>query len=202
VLIVIDGLDGVGKTTTAKALARRIHGRYLSWLQPPFRQIIHRLWSRGDQVAQNALNLVFLAALRHTSDVAAKDVLSGRHVVIDRYHFTATIVHPLICKVNSEVAEAVDVQSLGLLTPDWSFHLQLSDTARMQRVMERGGGKSPTEIFCDDFPWFLEGMKGGFAEYCERGVLRNVPTDGLSPRAVVDQLCAQMSLTSSVRGAR
>ncbi len=191
--IVFDGLDCVGKTTTAKALANQLEGEYVSWLQEPFRSAIKTIWATPE-VSENSAHLVFLGALRHLSEVVAKKLAQGTTVVADRYVFSTIAVYTPLAISRDLVPLKVHLADLDLLRPNFAFMLDLEERERRRRIRARGNDKSPTEILCEKKPAFLEEVKGSFAEQVQRADLIRLDVNGASTEAILSQVVQMIEI--------
>ena len=95
-LLVLEGIDGTGKTTLAAALARALEERgwrVLTTFEPtrgPYGRQIRRLAAEGREgVTPEQETELFIADRReHVSAVIAPALAAGRMVIMDRYYYS------------------------------------------------------------------------------------------------------------------
>lgn len=131
-LIVIEGLDGTGKTTLARALAESIDAALLR--TPPVdlagvRAEVDRAMAESPVGAQ----LFYASTVALASQRARAIFASGRDVVIDRY-WSSTVAYAE-CR-----AEHVDLSAVGatVLPADLTIYLEVDESVRRQRLAARG----------------------------------------------------------------
>ncbi len=129
--IVIESLDGVGKTTLVRNLAAALGGVAMSMPGPaikPLREQIHA--ALGDARIAHALFYLALAAAEGSKARAAAD--AGRTVVMDRFLASA------IAYARARgVAADFDVLLPALPRPDVSVLLTLDEDERVRRLGAR-----------------------------------------------------------------
>lgn len=182
--IVFDGLDCVGKTTTAKALAYKLNGEYLPWLQEPFRTAIKAIWAEP-KVSENSAHLVFLGALRHLSDVIDEKLASGTTVVLDRYVFSTVAVYAPFALARGLNPLKIPLAELKLRRPDFAFMIDIDEGERTRRIILRGEDKSPPEELSQRAPDFLAKVKDGFYQQVHEGNLIHLDANNLSTDAIL-----------------
>lgn len=131
-LIVVEGIDGTGKTTVSAQLAARIGAVHIATplvvideVRAPLEQVFKR---------ELASATVFWAACNMASSEAAERILaSGRPVVLTRY-WASTRVY---AEVMGEAMPLSDVAS-RLLPADITVWLKARMETRAQRIGERG----------------------------------------------------------------
>lgn len=134
-LVVIEGVDSVGKTTIARMLEDELGYSYLYTPQPPLSTI------RGMVEEMNEINTRFFCYL--TSVIAVqprlKDLLaSGKKVVVDRYIYSTMAMHSVL----GASVHAVSMRNLPILWPDAGFLLTAASDVRIARMDARA--KQPT----------------------------------------------------------
>ena len=125
--IVLEGLDGVGKSSVSRALARRLGGRVLT---TPSREF--GLTGRHIDMCPRGLVrlLYYLCAAAVTSD-SARGLTRRIPVVADRYVLSALAYH-------APPSHAAEVWRLGLLRPDVTVLLTADESVRRRRLRLRG----------------------------------------------------------------
>ena len=131
--IVLEGLDGVGKSTTAEALAAALGAALLCTPPPelaPFRPYID---------ARPALRPGYYATGNVLAAAAAAEALrAGRHVVLDRFH-ASTIAYALArgSETLPPAGDAAYTWPAELLRPAHMLQLVLPEAARVARRASR-----------------------------------------------------------------
>jgi len=130
--IVVEGLDGTGKTTFAQALAHALGAAYLK--TPPeeisrFRADLDDVLGRDPMARQLFYASGVAAASARVRELRAR----GRHVVVDRY-WASTCVYASLGSI------PVDLHDLDyrLERPDYTFFLDLPEKERRRRIRARG----------------------------------------------------------------
>lgn len=130
--IVIESLDGVGKTTLVRNLAAALGGIAMSMPGPavkPLREQIHSVL--GDTRIAHALFYLAIAAAEGTKARAAAD--AGQTVVMDRF-LASTLAYAKARGVEANF----DALLPALPRPDVSVLLTLDEDERLRRLGARG----------------------------------------------------------------
>ncbi|MFO8074023.1 MAG: deoxynucleoside kinase [Polyangia bacterium] len=130
--IVIEGLDGTGKTTLGEKLASQLDAKYLKTPPDEIADIRNRLEDvlGSDPVSRQLFYASCVAAI---SSRVKEIVASGSDVVVDRYWMTTCVYAPLY-------GEPVDLRNLEmrLVVPDVTFFLDVDEQERVRRLTVRG----------------------------------------------------------------
>lgn len=185
--IVIEGLDGTGKTTTAKLLAARLNGEFFPWLQPPFDQILPVIWE-NNMVSEASKHIAFLAAFKHLSDIINSATYRRKLVVTDRYYFCSLAIHDSISRIANQDPLDFDRKALCFKEPDFAFYLTLDEATRRERLAQRGKPQSAVEAILEQNPSCLEQTAGNYKLMVEAGDMMQLETDDLSPDAIVERI--------------
>lgn len=131
-LIVVEGLDGTGKSTLAGALARHLGAELLRTPPAELATVRSSIDAALDQ-SPVARQLFYAATVVLASDRARSLLAEGRSVVVDRYWFS-TLAYA------SVRADAVDLAFMdgGLRRPDVTVYLHVDEATRWERVLTRG----------------------------------------------------------------
>ena len=131
--IVIEGLDGVGKSTPSKELAISLDANLLH--TPDSRlQIIRPIFDNSSITTRTA----FYIACNHLVSDQTISLLETKSVVLDRYYgstIAASYSHGLIER--SDLKHKINDFSLDLLSPDLTVHLKLPESERIERIHGR-----------------------------------------------------------------
>lgn len=134
VILVVEGVDCVGKTTLAKAIASKLGFRYLYTPQPPLSTIRKEIESLDDS---NTRFFYYLTSVIAVQRKIRSDIDLRRSVVIDRYiHSTLVMHHVLGVDVSS-----VNTEKLPILWPMVSVLLTATSKTRTERRNKRDGSQ-------------------------------------------------------------
>lgn len=147
-LIVLEGIDGSGKTTQARALLRRLRrrGREAVFLREPSRgtwgREIRRMAARADSLTPEEELDLFVKDRRENVERNIRPALeAGTIVVLDRYYFS-TIAY--------QGAKGIDIRRIRRMNeafavpPDLVIILDVDATSGLARI---GGRKTRDELF-------------------------------------------------------
>lgn len=131
--IVIEGLDGSGKSTICKKLSDELNWELYITPPYPFNQIRIDI----DRNANSETRYYFyLASVLHASK-EIKQILRRRHVVCDRYIYSTVCYH---FALNPNLAY-FDISHLDILKPDYVFYLDTSYEEGVRRIAKRDNMK-------------------------------------------------------------
>lgn len=140
VFVVFEGLDGSGKTTSAKRIAEMLGARYLTTPSGPLRE--HReliLEHFGDN--QEAAHLLYLASVASASMEIQALLQAGQSVVLDRYLLSTQVYAEFR-------GSALDWSGniAKILTPaDLTVYLDAPLAVRHKRVKQRSAAVSTAD---------------------------------------------------------
>lgn len=122
--IAIEGVDGSGKTTVARRLAKAIHAKSFRTPPPGFAATRNYI----DVTAQiNSRFLFYLCSVAHASE-SIRGFLQTRHVVCDRYIASTVAYHRSL-----GLSLTWDFDQLNLVQPHFTFFLQVTDEKERRR---------------------------------------------------------------------
>lgn len=130
--IVIEGLDGTGKSTLARALARTL-GAELLRTPPDDLAPVRAVVDRALLPSAVGTQLFYASTVALASDRARALLASGRGVVIDRY-WSSTVAYAA-CR---DAAVDLGPVAAALLPADVAFFLDADEAARRERLTRRG----------------------------------------------------------------
>ncbi len=131
-LIVVEGLDGTGKSTFSRELARRLGAEWGTTPGLELRKL------RGAIEAQArgcfpAMHTFFAASVLAEAARVRPLLEAGRDVVLDRYWAT-TVAYASLEPDHLDLASC----ERGLLTVDRTWYLTLAEPERRRRLQDRG----------------------------------------------------------------
>lgn len=132
--IVIEGIDGSGKSSIAKLLSQRLthNGEDTICIKSPIGDFQN--WSDFINNSCKPLShyLFYLAGMVHTSEFVEK-ALINTHVICDRYIFSTQAYH-----IAQGVTPIINIDDLKLVMPDYTFYLNVHDeSVRRKRISSR-----------------------------------------------------------------
>jgi len=180
--IVLEALDGVGKTTLARGLAERLAGVAMNTpgdrLRPVTGDVLAGL---GDHQAARAL--FYASSVLARGREARGMVEAGTTVVMDRY-WLSTIAY---ARARGVTADLRCIEAM-VQPPDLTVVLALDESERQWRLRERGCTTADRETLT---PGFREAVWREFHRSDRRGALRPAVTldlTGLRRREALDTL--------------
>ncbi len=134
-LIVVEGVDSVGKTTLARRLEAELGYSYLYTPQVPLNTIREMVEEMGDI---NTRFFYYLSAVVAVQPQLKEMIASGKRVVVDRYIYSTIAMHSVL----GASVKSVSMRDLPILWPDAGFLLTTEASVRAERMRARA--KQPT----------------------------------------------------------
>jgi dTMP kinase len=181
-LIVLEGADGVGKTTQVERLVGRLRESgvpAISLREPGGTPLGERIRGilldlAGDQVNDRAELLLFLAARAQLAPEVARELAAGRTVVLDRF-FLSTYAYQIAGRgLPEEDVRQINTFATQGRTPDLTLVLSLPPEEARARMGERGEGDRIERAGTA----FLERVAAAFGMFLTRGWQREHPECG------------------------
>lgn len=147
--IVLEGLDGVGKSTLAHGLARTLDATLMSTPGTEFAILRGEVLSalQDDQLAKA---LFYAATVSFQGRKAIEKVRHGGTVVMDRY-WASTVAYAKARGVTSNL----DALTSDFAKPDITVLLTLDEDQRVTRLTQRGTTTEDIETLCPTFRTFV-----------------------------------------------
>lgn len=178
--VVLEGIDGVGKTTVGKALAATLKKRGMPTIflaTPP---------SPFDALAANVIEqcsiasrfFFFLSSLVHASN-SIRQSLSSAAVICDRYIYSTIAYHRAF-----GLQRIPNLDTLDIRIPDFCFLLSVgNEGVRRNRILARQGSSPADLISIEDAAWRVD-----VVDQFERFDLISIETDNLTPSEVASTI--------------
>lgn len=170
-IIAVEGLDGVGKSTVSRILAGRLNATYVGLPPPELLLRTTSLFRRHDSLARYLYYLGGVAAIAATAR-------PGMLVVADRYVASA---HALHLHVEGEAAEIL--RDLPLPPPTVTFYLTADEQSRRNRLSLRDTALDPFERALNDSEPFRNAVAKRLRSETGTHV---IDTTGRPPEGVAD----------------
>lgn len=137
----LEGLDGVGKSSVARALAERKDAEYLRC--PPNKLDSIREWIDNDQRSTETKFLLYLGGNSAVSDEIRRELEEGNDVILDRYYPTTVAYHAI--EMDQDLLSVVD--ETNLIEPDEFIYLEADQETRNERISSRDASKRGEDDF-------------------------------------------------------
>ncbi|WP_102402217.1 dTMP kinase [Vibrio cyclitrophicus] len=131
--IVIEGLDGSGKSTVSKHLAEKLNAKLLTTPGAGFKEVRKQL----DTVFEHnpkARQLFYMATVLNVASEAQRFIDSGQNVVVDRYWLSTQVYHHWMSNGQCYTLDEVESE---LLAPELTVYLDLPVDERIARINNR-----------------------------------------------------------------
>lgn len=141
--IVIEGIDGVGKSTITKKLALAINnlGVPAIAIKSPIGDYQLSMPYVNSKCDVDSHYLFYLSGIKHTSDVI-RHMLREYTIVCDRYIYSTESYH----RANN-ISVGVDLKTLNIIEPDYKFYIKVTnEKIRQKRIADRREMKPGDEI--------------------------------------------------------
>jgi len=186
--IVIEGLDGVGKSTVSKALAQAIGATSLNTPSDKFKKA--RPLLETAYVGNNLGRQLFYASTAlDVSNEVGQLTAQGQRVVLDRYWLSTQVYHDWKCEGQHFMLSEVEE---NLLVPDLTVFLELPLGERERRMGRRGDNTNEDAITLSVEA--NSNLVGLYHEYNRNPAVGRwlVIDASLSVSAIVNKICSQL----------
>jgi dTMP kinase len=172
--IVIEGIDGVGKSTVGSLLAEQI-GAFFFQTPPNSFSSTRDIIDKSAKV--NSRFFFYLASVTYTSEII-QECLKEKPVVCDRFIISTLGYHKSI-GLNIEI----DIQKLNLQKPDFTFFLTIDNEIERQRRLKERNKFTSVDALVDNLDFRERLIK----EYL-RFSMTCIDTSNLSALQVVERI--------------
>ncbi|WP_254885565.1 thymidylate kinase [Streptomyces sp. NA02950] len=192
--VVFEGVSGIGKTTLASTVTRRMEATSLHTLPLPHSDWSSAVNSRLRSLPQFAF---YLSGLLHASDMIRHARMIGP-VIADRYVSSVIACHGAVHGVAvQQVVKLLEAFRSYLVQPTCTFYLRCSESALRERMSgKRDVKQDDTDLFA--IPDRLSRLLANFeavAASDPTAVL--LDTDDRTPDELADQVIARMEADSA-----
>ena len=139
--VVIEGLTGSGKSTTAKALSERLRATYLDPIDDIFG--VPRRALDSDTYQLEARHALYFAAILYSSSIIKRIRATGKSVVVDSWIYRTNATHMAL---GSQLKMSIP---LDLETETCSFFLDCPESIRLSRKVNRGQAEGFWKAACE-----------------------------------------------------
>lgn len=187
--VVFEGLDGVGKSVSARATAAALNAVYMTTPSADVRQYRDRLIKDLGN-CQEAHQLFYLATVFSASREVDELLRTGRSVVLDRY-FLSTQAYAEF----RGSALRIDHLQQHLRPADLTVLLEAPLAVRRARIINRGGSAADSETLKQDADSRFMATHAARAHLPVIGRLLRVDTASSTPNDVVTRVLEALSHT-------
>ncbi len=142
--IVIEGLDGVGKSTVTEALSKELGAKKLSTPGKGIQKI--RDFVDSDIHSRQTKFLMYMASNSSVSDRIENYLERDEKVVLDRYYFTTVVYNEVFSCENKSGKYKELMEHFDLVNPDRVFYLDIDEESRLRRLKGRSSKNKPYEM--------------------------------------------------------
>ena len=153
--VVIEGIDGVGKTTVAELLASMLNAELIKTPLPPF----EAFRTFYDECGNPTARFLYYLSVVVLSSSKIHEILEKRDVICDRYIFS-TIAYDYAMGVDANI---IDINRLPIIIPDCSICFTVEETVRYQRLVGRKGHVKPYD---EQDTLYLDNVKTLLKDLC------------------------------------
>lgn len=179
--ISIEGLSGVGKSTTSKLLAQQLNAEVVGTIPPNFQELRRFL---DNLYSIHARFCFFLAAVFYSAEEIKKIVEDGKNVVTESYLYRTIAFH------RGMGSNLLFELPKDILLPNYAFHLTCDEQERQRRRMER----KKSETYWDRL---AENNSAIILQEYTRFQMFEIDTSILRPEEVIAQIVNHIMLEES-----
>jgi dTMP kinase len=186
--ITFEGGEGAGKTTQIKKLAQALGGDCIVTREPggtPEAEALRQVFfqQNGQDWPPEALVLLMFAArVLHTEQLIQPNLLSGRHVLSDRYTDSTLVYQGYAGNLSLEKIEQIKNLSIGEFEPDITFILDIDPEEGLIRACGRSNNETSFE---DKDIAFHQKLREGFLDIAAKNPERCVVINAAQEEDVI-----------------
>jgi thymidylate kinase len=182
--IVVEGIDGSGKTTVCKILSQKIGAKFYKTPSFPFSDIRTLI---DKKVNLKSRFFFYLSSVFHAS-YEINEILKEKTVVCDRYILSTLCYH----RAAEPYFKTFDENKMDILQPDLTFYLEADYNIRVRRIAQREHIEFENifnTVFHDES--FQKKVESEFSKY--KNLIR-IDTNILTAEAVADKIFNEFCL--------
>lgn len=130
--IVIEGVDGTGKSSVSSLLAQELNAHHFSTPSTEFLQL--REWV--DRAVTVNMRFIYYLTTVVSASGKIEELLQTASVVCDRYILSTKVYH-IAMALNPEYLRVFD--TIDLIEPTYTFYLHCNEAERLRRIKQREG---------------------------------------------------------------
>lgn len=192
--VTLEGIEGCGKSTQARALAAALGGGALLTQEPggtPLGRSIRELLLHGGAMSPAAETLLYFAdRAQHVADVVRPALAAGRLVVCDRYVDSTYAYQGYGRGVPLELLRHAWTLATGGLRPDLTIFIDVPVDVGLARVGRRGA----SDRLEGEHRAFHERVRAGYHALAAENPERWLTFDGTGPEAELTQRIKEAAL--------
>jgi dTMP kinase len=192
--ITLEGIEGAGKSTVARAIREWLGGRGLPAIltrepggTPLAERVRQIVLERGEERLTAATETLLMFAARgiHVENLIRPALERGDCVVCDRFTDASRAYQGAARGIDPKWIESLASHVQGGLTPDCTLLLDLPVPVGLERARSRHAGA--TDRFEAETQAFFERVRGGYLELARREPARIHVIDAAQPLAAVER---------------
>jgi dTMP kinase len=194
--ITFEGGEGTGKSTHAALLAQRLRALFIGVVltrepggSPGAEVIRHVLLSGAAKALGPSAEAILFAAARddHVRTTIAPALQLGRWVICDRFIDSTRVYQGMVGEVDPLLIRGLERVTIGDLTPDLTFVLDVPTDIGLARAAKRRGNGAVDRFEGEDIE-FHERLRDAFLQVGVSEPDRCVLIDARAPRSEVAQM--------------
>lgn len=182
VFVVLEGLDGAGKSTCARHLARILDARLMTTPSPEMRTLRTQILASYG-TSQEAAQLFYMSTVFAAADEVGATLAAGRSVVMDRY-FLSTQAYAAFRKSRLEL----DALAHMLIPAHLTVYLDAPAEVRAERLKSRGCSEDDRVTLTPVAHERLRQLHRQKAELPVVGRWMEIDNSSQDPQAVLEQI--------------
>ena len=188
-LIVLEGIDGVGKTTLSHMLVQEFNrqkpGLAVRFEDLPFNNPTRTLRAHCQNAGNQSAAMLTYIVSAMMKDQLIRELLTTRHVIMDRFIYSALAHH----KAQGVDIDVLNLDHLPILRPDHSFLFLTDEPVRRARLEARGN------MTAGDRRVKSPGSELEIIENCFRELIEtHVDTTPMTPEQTLQHILELMNL--------
>lgn len=192
---VLEGPDGVGKTTIAKKLGERLSAAYVKTPGEGYKDARDYI----DNGTSPDAKLFFYLSSVFDASHRIGEALGRQSVVCDRYEWSSLIPHAVYYSTDlGELERTWAASSPGLLRPDKTILVTVDEDEQLARLKsERGDNPSASDKFCMD-PRLRRGVRDLYEQIARREGWMTVDSTGRDAGSTAEEILWRLKANGGI----